>query len=137
MNNLEDIKNRLAAATPGPWKAFRVSVGGGTTSGVFEPIPGAKGTENYARPITGWFNSHRRAMDSDAQHADAELIAHAPEDIARLVKALEAVTALHEPTCEQSGTNCINEDCRMRICGPCGESHPCPTLTALTEALDS
>lgn len=48
-------------------------------------------------------------------------------------QAWQVVSVLHEPTCEQSGANCTNKECQMRICGPCGEAYPCPTIRAITE----
>jgi hypothetical protein len=45
--------------------------------------------------------------------------------------AIEAVLALHPKTCDMSGANCVEDDCPMNVCGPCGESWPCPTVKAL------
>ena len=74
---LEGIKARLAAATPGPWthdEAFNASfvcAGEGAVADTW---------------IARWDNRPGRKQDK----ADAEFIAAAPTDVARLTAALEA-----------------------------------------------
>ncbi|WP_324644189.1 hypothetical protein [Pseudarthrobacter sp. LT1] len=71
MSALDDIRARLQAATPGPWFAVRYYVG------------------------AGWDQSDPHTEVAKASFKqDAELIAHAPTDVSRLVAAVEAVEAL-------------------------------------------
>lgn len=65
MSNLEDIKNRLAAATPGPWELL--------------------GGNEYISPI----GITVAPDDGGVTSRDAEFIAHAPEDIAWLLGEVE------------------------------------------------
>ena len=70
MTDLETIKARLAAATPGPWY-------------VDESLRGVEAqTHGYPVEIVAWTG-----------RADAVLIAHAPGDIAALVAEVEALRA--------------------------------------------
>ena len=145
MTNLEPIKARLAAATPGPW------------AWASAPAEGSSETpaEYVANALTGdgplfvvWVPSTEgaaggyvlTAVTGDGPHAsfDAEFIGHAPEDIRALlaeVKRLQAqideVKALHcqdavQPRycaeCSDFGTDQF----------PAGEliEWPCPTLLA-------
>jgi len=78
MTTLDQIKNRLAAATPGPWVEYHEN---GT--------PGQREAFNCP-PATGAFLVDY-TDDWDQKNKDATFIAHAPEDIARLLAALEAV----------------------------------------------
>ena len=79
---LDGIKGRLAAATPGPWKA--------NTDGTID------GT-NYAEVICrgqvdcmAYCYGGTSVIEGDNLAADAEFIAAAPSTVARLTAALEA-----------------------------------------------
>ena len=87
--DLEPIKKRLAAATPGPWEAQD-----------FDNFPGDEGSAivgafgvglvayalRHGSSGDGWY-------DEEQCDADATFIAHAPEDIAALVAEVERLTA--------------------------------------------
>lgn len=74
---LEPIQNRLNAATPGPW-----SHGRGITPYVAK---------------RDWVEVQNQAtICHDVRPADAEFIAHAPTDQARLLAAIQAVDELIE-----------------------------------------
>lgn len=80
--NLEDIKSRLAAITPGKWKH---------TPGVDSPASSVDVGEydephGFVKSLT-WDDHNGEVF----QPADAEFIAHAPEDMAKLIEALEVV----------------------------------------------
>lgn len=81
MNPLSLIKARLAAATPGPWKAFERGSWGGCGFGVAT-------TDNPSEQdeVKEWFVCESTLPSASN---NAEFIAHAPTDIARLIKALE------------------------------------------------
>lgn len=99
--DLEPIKERLAAATPGPWRVWR------------DPDP----TNVRATAVeTAWCygdieGDTELITDYLPTDADAELIANAPEDIATLVAeverlrgqidAVKAATANHPDPCEK------------------------------------
>lgn len=78
MNALDPIRARLAAATPGPWANY-----------------GNLGHEVYA------VNAHEDdepgyVAEAIPRKSDAEFIAHAPTDMARLLAVVEAVEKLIE-----------------------------------------
>lgn len=136
MSALDGIKARLQAATPGSWevKPFRVGFGG-----------------DSEREPDFWEVGENIVYEEE----DAELIAHAPTDLARLVAAVEAVEKLHEPLAiyELDDEGHVQEDKHVRdICGTCSDSSvmeslddgnydlsgeygevgwPCPTANAL------
>jgi hypothetical protein len=68
---------------------------------------------------------------------DAEFIAHAPADVARLLGALDRVSTLHTKVCDVTGGECVQQDdCSALACAACHDPWPCPTVNALTAALD-
>lgn len=76
-DNLEAIRKRLAAATPGPWEA--------------------DGTEIYCALHNGvhyrkWIGETLR-LDDPTAVADADLIAHTPTDLADLLALVDELTA--------------------------------------------
>ncbi|MFJ4288022.1 hypothetical protein ACIPY0_20465 [Paenarthrobacter nicotinovorans] len=130
---LQPIKARLEAATPGPWEAIhrperspendpdilakqRREMGGEAGSSVW--------VEDEAIWGSLWPSRNGRA--------NATLIAAAPTDQAKLIAAVEAVVALHEP-----GGGYFTSDV---ACQYCSNSigyvlYPCSTVAALTQAL--
>ena len=78
--DLEPIKERLAAATPGPWKAKEDSWDG--YSVVIDD--NGPGVSIIAEQI---------GQGEDGGWGDAEFIAHAPEDIAALISEVERLRA--------------------------------------------
>ncbi len=82
---LESIRRRLEAATPGPWKATVVS---GDSAYYSNPSSNIHLNDMVAWPVGPMSKS--QAMAS----RDAELIAHAPTDIARLLAFVEPIAEL-------------------------------------------
>lgn len=72
-DRLQEIRARLDAATPGPWEWREWSCGD-------EAITGPDNTGFVVN------------VDETTPHADADLIAHAPADIAWLLEKVEELT---------------------------------------------
>lgn len=81
--DLEAIKARLAAATPGPWDTDGSTV----WAEVIVPDP---------RDQTGQTPMQDRELVAESGGADAHLIAHAPEDLAALLAENERLRAVAE-----------------------------------------
>lgn len=113
VKQLEEIKARLEAATPGPWS---VSLNNKRTANL---LLIHSGTELEDR------------LGKIYEDDDAFFIAHAPTDQARLIAALEAVALEHaeEVLAVHEGYG------KESWCPRCREHYPCPTITAITEAL--
>lgn len=108
-NRLDAIKARADAATPGPWHDN------------LRDIPGSVG-----RLRAGWMVGAYEVVIGPGMAArpfDAEFIAHTRTDVPALVAAVEAVLALHQRTIEYPE------------CKECGFEYPCPTVTAIRDAL--
>lgn len=80
--DLDAIRERLEAATPGPW----------TTGGIFDPR-GPNPKQSVWGPTAPGMQSGVLVVDR-APKADATLIAHAPADIAALLAEVERLRAL-------------------------------------------
>ena len=108
--DLEPIKERLAAATPGPWRVWH------------DPDPSKAGTAVETAWCYGDIEGDTELItDYLPTGADAEMIAHAPEDIAALVAEVEQLRAerdgdgdvesgrsgMHSGTCRDCETSCI------------------------------
>lgn len=94
MSALDPIRARLAAATPGPWfwdEKYDPDKDGDS---------GLALTNNDGVEIVGAYNHHCCAYRDDptVKDEDAPLIANAPTDMAHLLAALDAVTALVDRT---------------------------------------
>jgi hypothetical protein len=76
-DELAAIKARVEAATPGPWRAVRNNAMGETWFNIF-----TKGDDQVLAMIGD-------LADKVLKCPNAELVAHAPTDISRLLKALE------------------------------------------------
>ena len=76
--DLEPIKERLAAATPGPWKAKEDSWDGYSVV-IDDSGPGVS------------IIAEQIGQGEDKGRGDAEFIAHAPEDIAALITEVETL----------------------------------------------
>lgn len=82
-DRLSEIEGRLAAATPGPWECD-----GPTASVAYEVVS------------PGGFGAVGAIVATDAIEEDAELIAHAPADLAALmgfVREVDQITSDREP----------------------------------------
>lgn len=111
MSALEGIKARTEGHTEGPWRTWQH--GSDPRDSGVETTWAHDGDE--PKQITDW-----------CFPADAELIAAAP----KMLAALEAVETLH--TKELGGTP---DGSFADVCGGCPNYYPCPTLTAIAEAL--
>jgi hypothetical protein len=103
---LRPLKDRLAAATPGPWAHY-----------------GDLGHEVYQPGATDMNEPGLVAADIP-RLADAALISNAPTDQAKLIAAVEAVEVMHRQDTHYGPYYCI-----------CGDKWPCSTVAALTQAL--
>lgn len=83
-DDTKDIVDRWAAATPGPWKIEREELGIHFSDEEQEvAFPASIG------PIFRWEPHDRGRDDATQNEADAQAIAHAPADVARLVAKVE------------------------------------------------
>ena len=118
--DLEPIKERLAAATPGPWDFYVLPQSVGITVATIHSEQGPR--------ETCWTADLPPEIGGMGTEKDAEMIAHAPEDIAALIAEVEtlrgqveAVRALHRPAHAVFSWNggTIYED-------PCPQCHGAP-----------
>ena len=116
---LEPIQNRLNAATPGPWEMRQCAPC--TERGRLEVNIWDK-AGNFL--ITNWCD------DDPYEPADAVFIANAPTDQARLLAAVQAVTALHYEDEQGKCTECTPAPFSAH-----SVKHPCPTVAAVVAAL--
>lgn len=115
-SRLAEIRARVEAATEGPWTAEY----SGEQGNCVLP-PGYRSTRE-AVAVTRLLSAQ----------ADAEFIAHARTDLPALLATVEAVMALHK--CLTFPDDGIGEP---TACGHCdNETYPCPTVRALTAALE-
>lgn len=103
-DRLAEIEARLSAATPGPWEWVPSAVYAASH------VLGGAGEQGF--PVL------RTAASGWAIPADAELIAHAPADLAALVAVVREVAALHQRD-------------TWSDCGRCHVAWPCPTAAAV------
>jgi hypothetical protein len=88
---LADIRARLAAVTPGPWSAadeHGLLPGAGPAWCVSRMRPGYESMS----PEDGYMYDIADLGDYDRAEADAEFIAHAPEDIRFLLNEVDRLT---------------------------------------------
>ena len=83
--DLEPIKERLAAATPGPWDFHVLPQSVGITVATIHSEQGPR--------ETCWTADLPPEIGGMGTEKDAEFIAHAPEDIAALVAEVERLRA--------------------------------------------
>ena len=126
---LNRIRKQANAATEGPWEADGLE--GTVTSKTDGLVTDPQGPYLVVDGITMWAES------------DAEFIAAARTDVPALLDALEKVLELHQPVTDGMG---FTEDGYGGIspaCSSCGTSdeyavpYPCPTVTAITTALEA
>ena len=130
MKRLDEIEARARAATPGPWEVDPFTWKPG------HPIPPSEwlGIESTG-PVKGEVARIRPNEDED--HANAEFIAHAREDVPALVAALRAVLKVHarltHPFYAQdvcAHPSCTDQDDHMDQA-----PYPCPTVAAIRQHL--
>lgn len=114
INPLDEIQARADAATPGPWKLWGMTV-------MADPLGNSNVDESHDI-------AHSFDPDRGLRTFNADFIRAAREDVPKLVAALRAVEAVH---CDSVG------DCAVCVdeCGCCPLDYPCPTITAIREAL--
>lgn len=117
---LDAVQARIEGATKGPWSVYRTRVG------TYVTRPDLLGVAREWSLV--W------------QDADAEFIANARVDVPRLLAAVRAVEALHVgswecPNASHTAPDALCPGCSL-TCTACGEELPCPTIRALTNALE-
>lgn len=133
MSRLSEIEARLTAATPGPWWWRNTT----------EPyLQGARTRIVMAFGRMGMQGAQPLFRDSDGvlvdggkanlnAFPDADLIAHAPADLAALVEFAREVEGLHQP----HKVICLNPthgaDCDANVCNTCDTPWPCRTAGAI------
>lgn len=134
---LQPIKDRLNAATPGPWFAHQEYIDMG--------VPDAQHTiTDSPNRYDGKFIA-AVGLHSDVKHANSDLIRYAPTDQAKLIAAIEKVAGLHKPERGVVHDPDDGETKEMDYCETCSDSPwldeasavawPCPTVAALAQAL--
>ena len=123
---LDQAAERIDAATEGPWEVLEDSNQQPAGCGPIMEQLIVAGED----AVLDWGNGTRKA--------DAEFIAHAREDLPRLLAAVRAVEAVHEPI---DALN-VRINRIQKVCTGCGTDDgnwqvwPCPTIRAITEALE-
>lgn len=137
--DLDAIETRKNAATPGPWGVY--TFGGDS---LIEIAADLQETGTGYRARREICRLEDEPMDNDPTHrewtaeedwaqvqADAEFVAHAPEDVRALVAevrrlraVLDAALAKHKPRTERHGSGCVQ----------CGTVWPCATYRELNAA---
>lgn len=109
MTALDGIRERLAAATPGPWKAAR--------RGDFQSIT-LHGGSLWLDIVDG---SHTTGPHGDwIDSPDIDLIEQAPTDIARLLRAVEAVEKVADDR-ERRGFPSVAQEIRAALAKALGD----------------
>lgn len=127
MGALEEIRERWEKATPGPWET--------RTDDLTHDVDVVHDQEQVSF-VASCGNKHEPRT-----YSDAEFIAHAPTDVARLLNAVEAVMAVHRIEYrDQWGRP--TETCIPAYggwCSTCGRfgGTGCPTVNAITSALEA
>jgi len=125
---LEPIQNRLNAATPGPW--FREY--GDVITNEPDPRDVEEGYDDPRSLRIARAAPHLAKREPQGIR-NADFIANAPTDQARLLAAVQAVIALHKP--ERLDGRPIRG---CRVCDweqPGNEGWPCATVSAVVAAL--
>jgi hypothetical protein len=124
---LDAIKARADAATPGPWETCCFDSGHSRFEMSCSVITPDVGDTIVDFDALKRLDNERHAQDDG--YRDAAFIAHARTDVPALHGALVAVLALHRPNHDW--------DCAPAICVAEIEPWPCPTVRAITEALEA
>lgn len=122
MTLLDNIRARIAAATPGPWQ-YDGFVQDSTVN--LSVYPCEKYDPNVEmQPIV----DKTPALASDIHsEGDAEMIANAPSDLAALVSIIDAVLEKHT-----SKQETYFGGGQATICRECRFEYPCPTVQTIT-----
>ena len=122
-DHLKNIRERVEAATKGPWTWTKEQDGWGDCG------PNLDGATDEV--IGSWGHD---ANGIFVDPADAEFIAHARTDLPRLLAAVTNVLELHKPmgaTDEVFCSACFDPDWTS----PDDNNYPCPTVRTITTAL--
>lgn len=123
MTTLDEIQARADAATEGPWEVDRNYPFSSDLVGIF-----ATDAKNYVLKATDDLD------DYPVTSGDATFIAHAREDVPKLVAAIRDVEAVHHVAQYKTLIGPYCAGCTSPIDGG-PELWPCATLRAITEAL--
>ena len=110
---LDEIQARADAATEGPWEAAT-----------------SEATMNDRSEYRFGVPSRPQAFRASMRFADAAFIAAARTDLPRLVAAVRAALEGHRRRMDSASALHPAPLCS------CGQPYPCPTVTAITEALE-
>lgn len=110
---LDNIEQRANAASTGPWDVYSNSSG-------------------YCY-VTGRGFDH---IADDMSEANAEFIAHARDDVPKLVAVLKDLLAMHHDGGNHTECAYQEPDWRRQRCHHCGELYPCHTVRTITKALE-
>jgi len=102
MSRLSEVEARLAAAVIEPWEHVERKFDGG-------------------RVREHSVETHHHVIADNLSPNGAELIAHAPADLAALVAVVRAVGAIHREIDDGRGPHCFED----------AEDWPCPTVQAI------
>lgn len=118
MTRIDEIRERLDKATPGPWEVDTDGSGG---SGIF------------------FDDEHMKPVCLYAKSGDADLIANAPADLAWCLAKLDAIRALHKPFEWSFGEGPVQSCAECARLGASEEeaSYPCPTIRALNDTKEN
>lgn len=137
MSTLDDIRARTAAATKGPWE--HDAFDSGHSRYEMDRYVGTPDGDTIC-DLDGLARSRNEEPATDDGGADAEFIAAARTDIPKLLAALDAITALHQPIDAVMYTG-KSQHHKVQVCTGCGQDdgnwnrYPCPTIAAITTAL--
>ena len=125
---LAEIRARVEAATEGPWFAEDRNLDEPWSTTVVYNV-----FHNGDTPD--------RDLVAEAAYDNAEFIAASRTDLPALLAAVEAVMELHQPElyCNNAGHTNPDVACPecVEFCTADEYLYPCPTITALTDALDA
>ena len=127
--SIESVRRRVAAATSWPWAESP----GGIYGVVVSP-----GLTNGNRAIDAAYGG--RVVGESMTVADADLIAHAPTDLALLLAVAEVMKGQDHRQCSSPDAACAVCDAYSCEASPhchlCGALWPCPSTLAL-DALEA
>jgi hypothetical protein len=118
--DLDAIRARLDAASPGPWRRHDTWLDrGGHTATVLRGPEDAAAIDGVA-----WLPTHREGYWDTERNVwnDAEFIAQARQDIPALLAILDRLSDWHSLSTHEEETG---------LCGGCGERYPCRTRQIL------
>ena len=126
---LAEIRARVEAATEGPWGHYSINPRVTPEHAV------------YSVPLDADPLAQSSEIAGPVEPRDAEFIAASRTDLPALLAAVEAVRELHQSEPHCNNVRHTNPDVQCpecaEFCTADGELYPCPTITAITDALDA